>query len=465
MKRTIWILLTVLLVAALAATFAACDLVDKVLQKAEQIVEDMEKEAEKAEQEENGGQTDASDPTDGTGTNAQNGGQSGRTEDKTDVEAKTGDVVLEEGDLSFHFLTLGNNRTGDSTYIKIGDVDILIDAGSRQNSAATIIEYVNRYCTDGKLEYVIATHAHQDHLTGFYGLKGKDGNYAGVLHAFDVGTIIEFARTNATSGVYTNYCAARDYAVTKGAKAYTALECWNNQKGAQRSYTLAEGVTMDVLYQDYYEKDSSDENNYSVCVMFNYGDSHYLFTGDLEKEGESSLVEKNELPHCKLFKGGHHGSYTANTAKLMQAIQPDVVCVCCCCGSKEYTSVNENTFPSQAFFDRVLPYTDRIFATTLTEFVPSEDDDDEFDEVAKDMNGNIVVVTDGATLSVNCSGNATPVPYTEWFASNRTWPEGARALYDKPVEGQNEQSPPAEGEQQPAEGDGQEPQAGGGGEA
>ena len=334
-------------------------------------------------------------------------------------------MVLEDGDLSFHFLTLGNKYTGDSTYIKIGDVDILIDAGSRQNSAATIIDYVQGYCTDGKLEYVIATHAHQDHIAGFVGTKN-----VGVFDAFEIGTIIQFARTNATSSIYNSYCDRRDAAVARGAKLYTALDCYQERNGAQRSYTLAEGVTMDILYQTFYENDSSDENNYSVCVMFNYGDNHYLFTGDLEKEGESSLVEENSLPHCTLFKGGHHGSYTANTATLMQAIQPDVVCVCCCCGSTEYTSVTENTFPSQAFYDRVLPYTDQIFVTSMVELVPAEDEEDDPDEIVKDMNGNIVVVANGESISINCSASSTPSPYTEWFQTNRTWPEGVRELYD-----------------------------------
>jgi len=413
MRRFWTICISILLICTLALSLVACDFVDDILNKAQQIVNELELEEEAAEN--SGDGTSADDTPSG----------SGRTEDKTDVEARTGDVVLAEGDLSFHFLTLGNKYTGDSTYIKIGDVDILIDAGSRQNSAATIIDYVKGYCTDGKLEYVIATHAHQDHIAGFVGTKDSGS----VLEAFEIGTIIQFAGTNATSSIYTSYCDKRDAAAERGAKVYTALDCWNQSNGAKRSYTLAEGVTMDILYQTFYENDSSDENNYSVCVLFNYGDNHYLFTGDLEEDGESSLVDNNDLPHCTLFKGGHHGSATANSDKLMHAIQPDIVCVCSCCGSPEYRAKAENIFPSQAFFDHVLPYTDQIFVTSFAEIIPSDEDDDDPDWTVKDMNGNIVVVTDGATLSVNCSASTTPVPYTDWFAANRTWPDGVRELY------------------------------------
>ena len=70
-------------------------------------------------------------------------------------------VVVDTDELSVHFLELGNRYTGDSVYIKIGDVDILVDAGSRKDSADDIANYVDRYCTDGTLEYVIVTHAHQ----------------------------------------------------------------------------------------------------------------------------------------------------------------------------------------------------------------------------------------------------------------------------------------------------------------
>ena len=46
------------------------------------------------------------------------------------------------GDFEAHFVELGNQYTGDCIYIRSGDTDILIDAGSRENSADAIIEYV-----------------------------------------------------------------------------------------------------------------------------------------------------------------------------------------------------------------------------------------------------------------------------------------------------------------------------------
>ena len=269
--------------------------------------------------------------------------------------------TIETGELSIHFLELGNKYTGDCTLIKIGDTEVLIDAGSRKGSAETLVPAVSEYCTDGVLEYVIATHADQDHIAAFVGTN----EFPGIFESFECEVIIDFPRTNKDTAIYKDYLEERDKEVAAGAEHYTALECWNETEGASRSYTLAEGVTMNFLYQKFYEEYASDENNYSVCMLLTQGDYNYLFTGDLEEEGEASLVESNDLPQCKLFKGGHHGSKTSSTEKLLSVIRPEIVCVCCCAGSPEYTTNNDNTFPTQAMIDRVSKYTDKIYVTTL----------------------------------------------------------------------------------------------------
>ena len=109
------------------------------------------------------------------------------------------------------------------------------------------------------------------------------------------------------------YTARHDSTHSAIENIYTAKQCMEEADGAKKEYTISDAVSMTVLDQKFYYETSSDENNHSVCVMFNQGTNHYLFTGDLEKEGEESLVELNELPHCQLFKGGHHGSKTSNT--------------------------------------------------------------------------------------------------------------------------------------------------------
>ena len=314
--------------------------------------------------------------------------------------------------MDINFLELGNKYTGDSTFIKAGDVDILIDAGSRQNSATTIANFVDNYCADGILEYVIATHAHQDHIAGFVGSNSD----AGILKRYKIDTLIDFSLTNATSAIYNNYVSLRDEKIASGdiAHHYTANDCIQGTNGAKKVYQLGEGMTMEILDQKFYRETTDDENDYSVCALFTQANNHYLFTGDLEKKGEASLVELNNLPECELFKGGHHGSYTANTDALLSVVKPKNVCICCCAGSDEYTSNPENMFPAQAAIDRIAKYTDKVYATTVV-----ADDSKGY----KSLNGNINFhSTDGKDYLVTGSNNSLILKDSDWFKNNRTWP-------------------------------------------
>ncbi len=367
---------------------------------------------------------DQNNTSDVSGNNTNNG--TGHVHEDGVVE----DIVYDNFEI--HFLELGNKYTGDSVYIKAGNNDILIDAGSRGNSAETINDYVKQYCTDGKLEYVIATHAHQDHISGFGGVnsskyknfKGNSIDKTGVLYYFEVGTLIDFALKDKTgidnktavsadygaSTEYGKYLKAREYAVDNGTTHYTAKELWDNDN---TSFTLADGITMDILYNKYYFEKSSDENNYSVCTMFNYNDHHFMLTGDLEKEGEEGLVnyynsleESKHLPHCDLFKGGHHGSYTASNECLLSAITPAMCCVCCCAGATEYTPNSNTQFPAQDFIDRIAKYTSRVYVTTV------------FNEKTlqnESLNGNIIVSSNGTAIGLKASNNLTRLKDTAWF--------------------------------------------------
>ena len=324
--------------------------------------------------------------------------------------------VYVSGNLSFHFLELGNQYTGDSTYINAGGVDILIDAGSRPNSAVAIGNYLDNYVFDGTLEFVIATHADQDHIAAFTDTSGNGG---GIFSRYEVETIIDFPRTNKDTAVYNNYITARDAEIAQGAKHYTALECYKNQNGAQRIYNLTDNIKMEILYNYYYENKTSHENDYSVCVMFHHGDDkHFLLTGDLEEHGEEHLVEYYDkhhggLPKCELYKGGHHGSPTSSQDLLLNQIQPEIVCVCCCASHTEYTDTEANTFPSQEFIDRVAKHTPYVYVTTI---------DPDLEPLYGKLNGNIVVTSSKKPTTVECSNNNTLLKDSAWFKARRTTP-------------------------------------------
>lgn len=341
---------------------------------------------------------------------------------------------ISDAEFSIHFLELGNKYTGDCTLIKCGDTEVLIDAGSRKNSAGAIKSYVDQYCTDGKLEYVVATHAHQDHIAGFVG-SGSKNNKDGILYQYEVGTLIYFSGHNTTSGIYNDFMSAVEYVEGKGTAVYTAAQCWNQTGGGKRQYDLSaagdSSLTLNILYNYYYEHETADENDYSVCTLLTHTDedseTHYLFTGDLEGDGEGKMVDyytsagaEGQLPHkVALFKGAHHGSKTSSTEKLLNIINPEKVAVCCCAGSTEYTTNNDNTFPTQDFINRISKFTSNVYCTTLcTDYKAGK---------FQSMNGNIVfyydafVAVKGDRLKLWCSGDYKVLKDTAWFASHRTF--------------------------------------------
>ena len=336
-------------------------------------------------------------------------------------------TVLTNSSLTVHFLELGNKYTGDCTYIQVGDVDILIDCGSKSSSIPTVKQYLDKFVTDD-LDFVIVTHAHQDHYAGF----ATSDNIPNIFDYYKVGTIIEFAQSeNTDSAMYKRYEKNREEERQDGAKWFTALDAinagpngenYNGTEGARSVIPLTtdESITLQILDQKFYRENAHSENDYSVCCMINQkGENNeyrrFVFTGDLEEDGEASLIELNDVfknpQQVELYKAGHHGSKTSSSKEFMARIQPKKVCVCCCAGSSEYTKTPENQFPTKQFVENVAPYTTEVYVTSLC----IDYNNNQFTS----FNGNIAVSSTPEVVFINCSNNNTLLKDTEWFKQNR----------------------------------------------
>ena len=330
-------------------------------------------------------------------------------------------VKLNEDDCSVHFLELGNDNAGDCILIKVGNNEVLIDAGSKSNSIDTISAYIDKYCTDRVLEYVIATHAHEDHYACFAG--ENDEEYKTIFDRYECKTIIDFPNTNKVytgdfSKQYDRYVREVQDEVSNGAKHYNALQCWNNEgNGAQRQYDLGHGVGLNILYSYYYEEDvfekesSISENEFSVCTMLVDGDVKYLLTGDLEEKGEKYLAEYNDLSNVSVFKAGHHGSKTSNSDELLKEAKPSIVVFTAVMGSYEYSKNIENVFPTLLACSNISKYTTNMYITSIFNFEK---------DMAESYNGNIVIVSNDSGISVVCSGTTKSIVESDWYKTNRT---------------------------------------------
>ena len=383
--------------------------------------------------------------------------------DKDNTVAIASGVQLpEEGAVAVHFLELGNKYTGDCTYIKVGEnIDILIDCGSKSNSVAPVSNYLNQYVTDGVLEYVIVTHAHQDHYAGF----ATTSKVESIFDLFECETIITFSTTNqkmpttyleetisskqhmsklgvtsygdittSTSTLYANFnrelTAELNTTLTKGSKAgqnpthLLAKDVVKNYANGQILLDESNNINLQVL-DNYYYYNEGHENNYSVCTMLNQGNKHFIFTGDLENDGEKLLVDiaRNTIfatedfttrqYGVELYKAGHHGSKTSSSMDLLNVIKPRVVCVCCCAGSSEYTDNTSNQFPTKQFINNISQFTTQVYVTTLCV--------NYYNNEFTSFNGNIVVMAkkDDVEVSVYCSNNSIVLKDSDWFKNNR----------------------------------------------
>ena len=337
--------------------------------------------------------------------------------EKPETDKPQTNIAFADADISVHFIELGNKYTGDCTLVKVGNTEMLIDCGSKTSSISTVSKYLNGYVTDGILEYVIITHAHEDHYAGFATNTSTDS----IFDLYECKTIITFAKTNqAVKGLYANYLRELNDEIANGAIHYTADKCYNQEGGVNRTFDLGKGYEFEILYNKYYWDDATTENDYSVCCMVQGGGNHFLFTGDLEKAGEEALAARYKTDHpslaanfkVDLYKAGHHGSKTSSNVKFLEVFKPKICCVCCCAGSSEYTKIAENQFPTQDFIDRISVYTDKVYVTTLcVDYANNE---------FKSFNGNIVVFANAEGVGVQCSDNNTVLKDTAWFKANRT---------------------------------------------
>ena len=108
----------------------------------------------------------------------------------------------------------------------------------------------------------------------------------------------------------------------------------------------------------YPAKEGTNDNESSVCVLFQSGNYDILITGDRSRVGERALLSEAEIPPLELLVAGHHGSHTATSLELLTATKPAAVAI----------SVGANNpygHPRAELLDRLSRYGCRVCRTDL----------------------------------------------------------------------------------------------------
>lgn len=202
-----------------------------------------------------------------------------------------------EGELRVHFIDVGQ---GDSAFIELPDGKcILIDAGERE-SAGAVISLID--CLGyTKIDHVIATHPHADHI----------GGMQTVIENFDIG---EVYMPNAVTDTKTfiNLLEAMD---EKGL-SITEIKAGLNVdfgSGVNGSF-VAPSVIVDDL------------NNCSAILRLAFGSRAFLFTGDAELQEEETVTADIS---CDVLKVGHHGSSTSSGNAFLAKAKPSIAVISC----------------------------------------------------------------------------------------------------------------------------------------
>ena len=189
---------------------------------------------------------------------------------------------------------------GDCILIRLGDCDILIDAGKPDRGTA-VSAYLKSQNVDD-IELMINTHLDNDHY----------GGLPQVLDDFVVEAFWGTGYQKSGSGI----TSLKNKVTAEGLTYHTP---------AVGTEFVHEGLTLTVISNG---AGATNSNDSSIVVMLEYGEFKFLFTGDIGQKMEAKLVSEGADLKCDVLKVGHHGSKTSSTAAFLAATGAKYAVIC-----------------------------------------------------------------------------------------------------------------------------------------
>ena len=206
--------------------------------------------------------------------------------------------ILTEGTLELHFIDVGQ---GDAALLCCNGHNMLIDGGSSQSSSR-IDTYLMKHNIK-TLDYIVATHPHDDHA----------GGLAGALNAAKA----ERALSSASEAEGRAFQSFLKYLGQQG----IALEV--PQPGDTFDLGTAHITVLGPL------RESKIENDTSLVLRVSFGDFHALITGDAEQGEEADILASGAELKSDVLKVGHHGGSDATSRAWLDAVQPKTAVISC----------------------------------------------------------------------------------------------------------------------------------------
>ena len=198
-----------------------------------------------------------------------------------------------EGAFSVNFIDVGQAL---SVLVTCDGQSMLYDGGNVEDGSL-VVSYLQSKGVS-RLEYVICSHAHEDHV----------GGLAAVLAKFPAGHVYAPV-AQADTQCFSDFVK---YAQQQG----LAVEV----PSVGTSWQLGSATVQIIGPVAQYD----DTNDTSLVVRIDYGQTSFLLTGDMEQDAEDDLVASGAPVDVDVLQVGHHGSETSTGYVFLNAVLPEV---------------------------------------------------------------------------------------------------------------------------------------------
>jgi len=256
-------------------------------------------------------------------------------------------------EVSIHFLDVG---LGDSTLIVLpSGENVLVDTGG----PAAAPEFISHLKKIGikKIDHLILTHPHDDHIGGIFNL----------LAEFRAGHFYDNGFSNFQSDLFVDYVKA----VRSNLSNYSILQ-------AGEKIVLGE-ITIEVLNP--LLPPTGSLNNDSIMLRVIYGEMRILLAGDVGYAGERRLLTAGTAMMSQILKVAHHGEKDACSPDFLKTVSPEV-------GIISVSTINKYARPHPELLQRLRNAGIKVYQT--------------------DTRGTITLRTDGRTYTVETEKNTMP---------------------------------------------------------
>ena len=270
-----------------------------------------------------------------------------QSENIAETETPKDTTDYSEHSFAVHYIDVGQ---GDAALVVCDDKTMLIDGG-KPHASSIIYTYLKNLNID-YLDYIVASHADDDHI----------GGLSAPLAKMKVGNVLA-PETEADT---------RSYESLKNKTAEQGLTIAHPKPGESLDF----GSSTIEFYGPITESES-DRNNGSIVMKIIYGDTSFLFTGDAEREEEQEILNAGYDLSATVLKVGHHGSKNSTTYPFLREIMPKYAII----------SVGDNNYghPTEDVLSRLRDADVKVYRT--------------------DMQGDIIATSDGKTVTITTKKN------------------------------------------------------------